>query len=388
MKKQPPVIDIFQDAIGNISDRQTQAARHFWYNVAEATRVFGSQDKIETTTMYKVFLNVIREGKLLSEIGGILDELHVMLQIQDQQDRVFKSFSKHLARLLLASKSRLDGPRDRRGSTAGTRIRLGDGGILVDPADPAATDTMSHVKELEENLKDHITDLNGLEETAVQIKDSLERLVDLKLQQAGVIQAQEASEEALKQGRSIMLFTVITIIFLPLSFVASVFGMSTAATDYRDGLMTFGQEFLYMVPTSLAFALLVLIIALSATVRGILIYSLQLPWIYFATSTNLDLAWECLVPKGNGGRSLVERAKRRINDVRREANVKRGRKNAYVRRTKEKMRRLEAIEVEVMERLGAPVRVDTEGVRDGGVGEVVEVEVRDGEKGGRYLDIV
>lgn len=94
------------------------------------------------------------------------------------------------------------------------------------------------------------------------------------------------------------------------------------------------------------------------------------------------------MPKGNGGRSLVERAKRRINDVRREANVKRGRKNAYVRRTKEKMRRLEAIEVEVMERLGAPVRVDAEGVRDGGVGEVVEVEVRDGEKGGRYLEIV
>ena len=42
--------------------------------------------------------------------------------------------------------------------------------------------------------------------------------MDLKLQQAGVIQVQEASEEALKQGRSIMLFTVITIIFVGHNF--------------------------------------------------------------------------------------------------------------------------------------------------------------------------
>ena len=42
------------------SDKQTLAASHFWSNVAEASRVLGSQDEIETTTMYKIFFNVIR----------------------------------------------------------------------------------------------------------------------------------------------------------------------------------------------------------------------------------------------------------------------------------------------------------------------------------------
>jgi hypothetical protein len=86
--------------------------------------------------MYKIFLNVIREGKLLGEIGGILDELHIMLQIQDQQNRVLRGFSKHVARLLNASLSRFDGgDRDRRGSWLGPQnpfmgprtTRLGDG---------------------------------------------------------------------------------------------------------------------------------------------------------------------------------------------------------------------------------------------------------------------
>jgi len=47
----------------------------------------------------------------------------------------------------------------------------------------------------------------------------------LKQQQAGVVQAREAvrqAEETLRQGRSIMLFTVITIIFVRQSRLESV----------------------------------------------------------------------------------------------------------------------------------------------------------------------
>ena len=138
--------------------------------------------------MYKIFLNVIREGKLLGEIGGILDELHIMLHIQDQQNRVLKGFSKHVARLLSASKSKPDGSVDRRASWADLKAlgpqtpflgpKLGDG-LQLDSwgvADPAKN-TMSHVKELAENLEDHIADLTGLEETARQISASVSSLL-------------------------------------------------------------------------------------------------------------------------------------------------------------------------------------------------------------------
>jgi hypothetical protein len=49
-------------------------------------------------------------------------------------------------------------------------------------------------------------------------------LLTLKQQQAGVIEAREAVKQAsltLKQGRSIMLFTVVTIIFVRSSFSLS-----------------------------------------------------------------------------------------------------------------------------------------------------------------------
>jgi Mg2+ and Co2+ transporter CorA len=79
--------------------------------------------------------------------------------------------------------------------------------------------------------------------TRVQVND----LIGLKQQQASVIQAYQAiqqGEETVKQGKAIMLFTVMTIIFvkpifymhtllsinisfqLPLSFMTSVFGMN------------------------------------------------------------------------------------------------------------------------------------------------------------------
>ena len=64
-----------------------------------------------------------------------------------------------------------------------------------------------------------------------QLKD----LLSLKQQQASIIEAKHAlkrADESVIQGRSVMLFTIVTIIFLPLSFMTSVFGMN--ASDYDD----------------------------------------------------------------------------------------------------------------------------------------------------------
>lgn len=54
----------------------------------------------------------------------------------------------------------------------------------------------------------------------------LKDLMALKQQQAGVVQAREAvrqADETLRQGRSIMLFTVITIIFVSKATVLMYF---------------------------------------------------------------------------------------------------------------------------------------------------------------------
>lgn len=82
-----------------------------------------------------------------------------------------------MARLLSASISRVDGRWDRRQSQVQAPrggLRLGDGMQVDDwgAVDPAKN-TMSHVRELTENLEDHIADLTGLEETGRQISSSV-----------------------------------------------------------------------------------------------------------------------------------------------------------------------------------------------------------------------
>jgi Mg2+ and Co2+ transporter CorA len=77
-----------------------------------------------------------------------------------------------------------------------------------------------------------------------QLKD----LLDLKQQQASIIEATYAlkrADESVSQGRSIMLFTIITIIFLPLSFMTSVFGMNASdfSTPTGGNSMSLGKQF-------------------------------------------------------------------------------------------------------------------------------------------------
>jgi Mg2+ and Co2+ transporter CorA len=68
----------------------------------------------------------------------------------------------------------------------------------------------------------------------MQLKD----LLGLKQQQASIIEAKHALKRAdlsVIQGRSMMLFTIVTIIFLPLSFMTSVFGMNASDFDAPSG---------------------------------------------------------------------------------------------------------------------------------------------------------
>jgi len=66
----------------------------------------------------------------------------------------------------------------------------------------------------------------------------LNHLLSLKQQQASIIEAKLAlrrADESVIQGRSLMLFTIVTIIFLPLSFMSSVFGMNASDFDAPGG---------------------------------------------------------------------------------------------------------------------------------------------------------
>ncbi|KAF2836661.1 hypothetical protein M501DRAFT_222725 [Patellaria atrata CBS 101060] len=78
-------------------------------------------------------------------------------------------------------------------------------------------------------IKDNLKAVDLMLSQAEEAHHALKLLLNLKQKQANVQEARatrEGAEDTAKQGRAIMLFTIITIVFLPLSFLSSFFALN------------------------------------------------------------------------------------------------------------------------------------------------------------------
>ena len=102
----------------------------------------------------------------------------------------------------------------------------------------------------------------------------------MKQRQANVLEARstkQIAQQAEKQGEAVMLFTIVTIIFLPLTSVASIFGMN--ASEFGQGTVKLGFIFKIMVPTSAGVAILILWLAFHRRVRRVLTLLIAYLWL-------------------------------------------------------------------------------------------------------------
>lgn len=191
-------------------------------------------------------LNISTEGALQREIKDVIDELSIMFYLQNQQLDVIKSFVSH-------SRTLLD-PKDQPGmSRAASPTSLTFSGSPTSAASNRDRDfelrqkNFSWFTRMSENLinsvESRIGEIVALKQSAESVSGSvrshlfhlqplelaserrsniaeieqLENLLALKQQQASVVQAWQAVQqagEAVRQGRAIMVFTLITIIFV------------------------------------------------------------------------------------------------------------------------------------------------------------------------------
>ena len=102
--------------------------------------------------------------------------------------------------------------------------------------------------------------------------------MDLKQQQVNVLEARisrmiaQASE---KHSNAVMLFTIVTIIFLPLTSVANIYG--TNAKDFDQGETPLSYVFKIIFPLSARIALGNLYLAFHARVRRVLGVAFAIP---------------------------------------------------------------------------------------------------------------
>lgn len=282
---EPLVFDSFADATGKIKHKQSLAFNYFWQATHTASKAYNSREMEETVDMHKDFLDINPEGKLFLEIQDILDELHIIARVKDQQEKVTKALIKQMAQIYPEFARAKD--------------------TLADPESFQVVDwTRQRADHLLESMQNQQLEIENMRLAAEHTSNALKELLSLKQQQASIVEAREAvkqAQETLKQGRSIMLFTIVTIIFLPLSFFSSIFGMNTL--ELNDSHWTFNEVFSYMFPISIATITVSLLLAFSTTMRavfsdlsilfnfGILSFIFNVGWTWVITQTPVYTWW-------------------------------------------------------------------------------------------------
>ena len=149
---------------------------------------------------------------LVMHLLQVQEELSIIIQIMDQQMELVKD----LHATLKSGSSR----RHSQNSTRGHRVQHASS---IPPSDVATYRqvSFSHLQDpcaqLLENLQREYVDLCDLRENSNALINRTIQLVNIRLED---------------HGKAILVFTIVTIIFLPLSFISSFFGMNFS--DIRD----------------------------------------------------------------------------------------------------------------------------------------------------------
>ncbi|KAF2967059.1 hypothetical protein GQX73_g6516 [Xylaria multiplex] len=248
LDRRPQAIDEFSIAIGNIMHKQTVAFKRLWWWTEQAKSVYCSTGYINTSNFHMSLLDINPEGHLEREIEDIVEELDIMLHISNTHNDILRRFVEQAERIL--------DPKDEfKGSHRSQQRRKSETDSSLSESEKEERRQREKVyrcfkqraEEGQARAMDHIAELKKLRESAKKTADDVLHLLFMKQQQASVFQAWQAmkqSDETIKQGRSIMTFTLVTIVFLPLSFLSSVFGMNNK--EFGDNTWSISQQILYI----------------------------------------------------------------------------------------------------------------------------------------------
>ncbi|KAF6805552.1 ankyrin repeat protein [Colletotrichum sojae] len=247
----------FFDRTKTPANKQTVSFDHLWHWTQRAADIYNSTAKWATEDLSQLhlsLLNINPEGKLQREIKDIIDELDIMIHVNNKQREVIKRFTKHVEAMYDPTGEWRDetmSPDGDRSYRSQRQRRQNDSPYDNPETKEREQDEFSWFRkqayDLILDVGDRITELEGLRKSAESTSQGIKDLLDLKQQQASILQAWQSvkqADESVRQGRSIMIFTIVTIIFLPLSFMSSVFGMNNS--DFGDNHMSFLSQSRYI----------------------------------------------------------------------------------------------------------------------------------------------
>jgi Mg2+ and Co2+ transporter CorA len=244
-------LDMFESSIGVVTNRESQlldrfnrAAQLLQKNLREGS---GIDRSAETSpghgTSYHddtdELLDIGVETSLLAETKDIRDELNIIAVVLETQMERLEEFESHITEELRSEGSR------------------------------RATDAIVHEvrkrgKEQRRLLELHRRDLDRMDRQAEGLYLSITHLLDLKQKHSNALEARFARDQAViaaRQGQTIMALTIMTIAFLPLSFIASFFAINI---EDWNGQLTLGYVSKYLFGIGLTISIPLIAIAFTA----------------------------------------------------------------------------------------------------------------------------
>jgi ankyrin repeat protein len=238
-------LDMFESSIGNVTDRETVLFREFNAASAQASAwlqhhrrpnrlskylqysTVGRKDKkdakqkdreeLEEKFKHEEFmrgplfvdklLDIGQETDLLAETKDIRDELNMIAKVLEDQLHVLPDLQDAVCDIY----------KDEQLSQQEVKKRFRD-----------------QMKSIEVHLKD----IDRMDRQAERIYNSITDMLDLKQKHANAFEARFARDQAAgtaRQSQTIMVFTIVTIIFLPLSFIATFFTINVSEFGGPNG---------------------------------------------------------------------------------------------------------------------------------------------------------
>lgn len=282
VRQQPALqfLGMFEQTIGKIGASESllykdfDSAYHVLSETDTAENLAGLQKlSPQQAEFVKKVNNLEAETRLLAELKDVRDELSMMKMIFEDQQRVVReleSFQKKLKRHNL---------RPLFDSTSSGFATFGDLAESHWDDEDGSFDALNSI--LDRSFKD----LARLDVQAARFSESLSELLELKQAHSNAFELNFSRAMALdsaRQARAVMIFTVVTILFLPLSFIAAFFSMPL--TRYKSNL-SFSYAAKYIFSIGLAIALPLIFLAFYAS--GDIILWWKKIWEAFGKLTKL-----------------------------------------------------------------------------------------------------
>ncbi|KAK5636449.1 hypothetical protein RRF57_012161 [Xylaria bambusicola] len=250
-------LDMFENSIGVVTDRESrlfsrfnraseQSAQWLRHHTSRSTLNIGYEhlDKDSADQFLDALLDIGVETSLLAEIKDIRDELNIIMGILESQLQTITDLERFVT----------------------DEVR-GEGSRRT--TDAVVSDIKRRTGEQKRGLEAKQKDVSRMDRQAWSLYDGLTDLLDLKQKHSNALEARFAGDQAViaaKQGQTIMVFTIVTIIFLPLSFIASFFAINFVEWENNIHLsIPYVSKYLF----GIGFAISIPLVALAFTVQGI-----------------------------------------------------------------------------------------------------------------------